>query len=86
MAKRLHGLMVFGSPCVTAGGTLHRLPATRQPVREWAAGLPDLCPECGAEVCDCLTPAELAALLARLDADPHGVNDQEDLSNLELPY
>ena len=85
----MRGLIVNGSPCVVAGGRLHRLPATRQTVREWVAQMeawPDLCPQCGAEVCDCLTDDEMAALLARmarLDADPHGSND---LSNLDIPY
>ena len=82
----MRGLIVNGSPCVVAGGRLHRLPATRQTVREWveAEVWPDLCPECGATVCDCVTPAEMAALLARLDADPHG--DLLVFSDCEIPY
>ena len=81
----LRGYVINGSPCVVAGGRLHRLPATHQPVREWveAEVWPDLCPECGATVCDCVTPAEMAALLARLDADPHGSND---LTGIEIPF
>ena len=86
----LRGYVINGSPCVVAGGRLHRLPATHQPVREWAAQMeawPDLCPQCGAEVCDCLTDDEMAALLARmarLDADPHG--DLLVFSDCEIPY
>ena len=80
----MRGYVINGSPCVMAGGTLHRMPRTRQPVREWVEGLPDLCPECGATVCDCLTPAEMAALLARLDADPHG--DLSAWQDCEIPY
>ena len=81
----LRGYVINGSPCVVAGGRLHRLPRTHQPVREWveAEVWPDLCPECGATVCDCVTPAEMAALLARLDADPHGSND---LTGIEIPF
>ena len=81
----MRGYVINGSPCVVAGGRLHRLPATHQTVREWveAEVWPDLCPECGATVCDCVTPAEMAALLARLDADPHGSND---LTGIEIPF
>lgn len=81
----LRGYVINGSPCVVAGGRLHRLPRTHQPVREWveAEVWPDLCPECGATVCDCVTPAEMAAQLARLDADPHGSND---LTGIEIPF
>ncbi len=81
----MRGYVINGSPCVVAGGRLHRLPRTHQPVREWveAEVWPDLCPECGATVCDCVTPAEMAALLARLDADPHGSND---LTGIEIPF
>ena len=53
----LRGYVINGSPCVLAGGRLHRLPATHQTVREWAAELASLtpCPHCGARGgCDCL--------------------------------
>ena len=53
----LRGYVINGSPCVLAGGRLHRMPATRQPVREWVAELAALTPRphCGARGgCDCL--------------------------------
>ena len=53
----MRGVFVNGSPCVVAGGKLHRLPATAQTVREWAAELASLppCPHCGLRGgCDCL--------------------------------
>lgn len=63
-------------------GALVPLPATQQPLVEFVAEL-DICPECGNTTCDCITAEAMAALLARIDADPHGVND---LSGLEIPY
>lgn len=78
----MRGLIVNGSPCVVAGGKLHRIPATRQTVREWVAAV-DVCEVCGGATCDCVTPAEMAALLARLDVDPHGEND---LDGIGIPY
>ena len=85
MTRLGHGTITSGGPCVQVGAALLPLPNTRQPVREWveAEVWPDLCPECGATVCDCVTPAEMAALLARLDADPHGSND---LTGIEIPF
>jgi hypothetical protein len=59
---------------------MHRLHTKRTPV---VMPVTDLCDECGAEVCDCIPPAAMAALLERIDADPHGHND---LSGLSLPY
>ena len=38
---------------------------------EWIEAM-ELCPVCHSDVCDCITPAAMAALLARIDADPHG--------------
>lgn len=78
----LRGYVVNGSPCVMAGGRLHRMPATPQTVREWAQQV-DVCEECGGTVCDCVTPDAMAALLARLDVDPHGEND---LDGIGIPY
>jgi hypothetical protein len=43
----------------------------------------DICDECGGDRCDCIPPAAMAALLERIDADPHGHND---LSNLGIPF
>ena len=43
----------------------------------------DICDECGSAVCDCIPPAAMAALLERIDADPHGHND---LSGIEIQY
>ena len=105
MTTHLTGVIANGSPCVRAGGTLHRMPATRQPVREWLAELQpcphcgavfgcgcidwlqwmaaNVCPECGGTGCDCVTAAEMAAVMARIDADPHGVNN---LSSLDIPF
>ena len=48
---------------------------------EWMAA--NVCPECGGTGCDCVTDAEMAAVMARIDADPHGVND---LDGLDIPY
>ena len=43
----------------------------------------DACEVCGGLVCDCITPKAQAALLARIDADPHGYND---LTKLDIPF
>jgi hypothetical protein len=59
---------------------MHRLHTSRPPV---VTLVTDICNECGAEVCDCIPPATMAALLERIDADPHGVND---LSGLSIPF
>lgn len=86
MTRLGHGTITSGGPCVQVGAALLPLPNTRQTVREWMAGVtawPDLCPECGGEVCDCVTDEEMAALLARLDADPHGMND---LDGIEISF
>jgi hypothetical protein len=61
---------------------MHRRIARRQPVLTLVTEL-DICGECGATVCDCIPPATMAALLERIDADPHGVND---LSGLSIPF
>lgn len=43
----------------------------------------DLCPECHQSKCDCITPEAQAALLARIDADPHGYNN---LTATDIPF
>ena len=68
---------------VEVGAARLPLPATAQTVREWVTGLPDLCPECHEPVCDCIPADVWAGLLARIDADPHGVND---LTGIEIPF
>lgn len=76
------GIVTQRGPAVVHRGAVVPLPATGQALAEWAAGL-NLCPECGGQTCDCVTPEEMAALLTRLDADPHGVND---LDGIEIPF
>ena len=76
------GIVTAAGPAIVHRGVTVLLPATGQPLAEWVAGL-NLCPECGGQVCDCIPAADMAALLARIDADPHGHND---VSGLDLPY
>jgi len=57
------------------GDGWRRLEVTRTPIV--------VCPECGSLVCDCITAEAQAALLARIDADPHGLND---LDNISIPF
>lgn len=69
---------------VRCRGRLHRLPRTRQTVTAFVATVEqDVCEVCGGTVCDCITPAAQAAMLARISADPH---DYNNLSTLDLPY
>jgi hypothetical protein len=78
------GIVMTSGAFVEAGGVLHRLPATAQPVREWVAQVEvSLCPECHEPVCECIPADAWAALLARIDADPHGTND---LTEIDIPF
>ena len=76
------GFITPTGPAIRHRGAVVPLPATQQPLVEFVAAL-DICPECGGLVCDCITAEAMAALLARIDADPHGHND---LSGLEIPF
>jgi len=42
----------------------------------------DICDECGSAICDCVTTEQMAALLERIDADPHG----KTFTGWDLPY
>ena len=78
VAIRLSGFARPDGLYARCGGTVRRLHVSREPI-----AAQDVCEVCGGMVCDCITPTAQAALLARIDADPHGYND---LSNLDLPY
>jgi hypothetical protein len=81
---RACGIVTAAGAFVQVGGVLHRLPATAQPVAQWVAQVEvNLCPECGEPVCECIPPEAMAALLARIDADPHGVNE---LTSIDIPF
>jgi hypothetical protein len=80
----LSGIVTERGVFAPVGGVLHRLPATQQPVREWMAQVEvSLCPECHEPVCDCIPADRWAALLERIDADPHGTND---LTGIDIPF
>ena len=68
---------------VEVGAARLPLPARAERLTTWAAQLlPDLCEQCGEPVCECIPPDAMAALLARIDADPHGELDR----SMEIPY
>ena len=63
---------------VEVGAARLPLPATAQTVREWVAGLPDLCPECHEPVCDCLDWLEWMLMA---DYPP-----LDEMTDEDLPY
>ena len=76
------GIVTTGSVFVPVAGVMHRMPKAQTPVVTLVTEL-DICDDCGSTVCDCIPPADMAALLERIDADPHGHND---LSGIEIQY
>ena len=77
VAPRAHSAAMFMRDGANRG-TWRQVEPTRTPITQ----LPDVCDVCGGVGCDCITPQAQAAMLARIDADPHGYND---LTDLDIP-
>lgn len=86
----LRGYVINGSPCVVAGGRLHRMPKAPTPLGEYVEGLVraidmgliEPCPNCGRYTCECWDRVEL--MNAQPPADPHG--DLSWRNEEEIPF